>query len=72
MEWLKNNQIKITPPARPKKLTATRFAAIFGLNAWSTPFEAWCEITRTYEKPFEETKYTKAERSQNGCGNFNE
>ena len=60
MEWLKNNQIKITPPARPKKLTATRFAAIFGLNAWSTPFEAWCEITRTYEKPFEETKYTKA------------
>lgn len=60
MEWLNSNQIKITPPAKPKKLTATRFAAIFGLNDWTTPFETWCEITRTYEKPFEETKYTKA------------
>jgi predicted phage-related endonuclease len=30
------------------------------LNTWATPFSAWCEITRTYEKPFEETIYTKA------------
>lgn len=47
-------------PARIKKLTATRFATVMGLNAWSTPFEAWCEITKTYAKPFEDTKYTIA------------
>ena len=60
MEWLESKQIKITPPKRPKKLTGTRFAAIFGLNKWSTPFEIWCEVTRTYEKPFEDTIYTIA------------
>lgn len=49
-----------TPPKRPKKLTATRFATVMGLNAWSTPFEAWCAITRTYEEPFEDTVYTIA------------
>lgn len=49
-----------TVPKKFKKLTATRFATVMGLNAWSTPFEAWCEITRTWEKPFEETIYTKA------------
>lgn len=47
-------------PGRLKKLTATRFATVMGLNAWSTPFSAWCEITKTYEKPFEDTIYTKA------------
>lgn len=47
-------------PKKCKKLTATRFATVLGLNAWATPFEAWCEITRTYEKPFEDTIYTKA------------
>lgn len=60
MKWLDSKQIQVEPPKRPKKLTATRFAAIFGLNDWTTPFEVWCEITRTYEKPFEETKYTRA------------
>lgn len=59
MEWL-NNRIKVIPPKNPKKLTATRFATILGLNPWSTPFEVWCEITRTYAKPFEDTKYTVA------------
>ncbi len=47
-------------PKKFKKLTATRFATIMGLNAWSTPFSAWCEMTRTYEEPFEETIYTNA------------
>lgn len=47
-------------PKRPKRLTATRFATVMGLNAWQTPFEAWCAITRTYEEPFEDTKYTIA------------
>ena len=60
MEWLEGNKIKVVPPKRPKKLTATRFATVLGLNPWSTPFEVWCEITRTYQKPFEETIYTAA------------
>lgn len=60
MEWLSNNTIKIVPPRNPKKLTATRFATVLGLNPWSTPFEVWCEVTRTYAKPFEETIYTAA------------
>lgn len=60
MEWLEGNKIKVVPPKRPKKLTATRFATVLGLNPWSTPFEVWCEITRTCQKPFEETIYTAA------------
>ena len=60
MEFLKDNKIKVEPPKKPKKLTATRFATIMGLNAWATPFSAWCEMTRTYEEPFEDTIYTKA------------
>ena len=59
IRWLER-QIEIDPPKRPKKLTATRFASVLGLNPWSTPFEVWCAVTRTYEKPFEDTKYTLA------------
>ena len=59
MEWLKNT-IKVDPPKKPKKITATRLATILGLNPWSTPFEVWCAITRTYEDPFVDTIYTKA------------
>lgn len=60
MEWLDTKQIKIVPPKKPKKITGTRFAAIMGKNAWNTPFKTWCEITRTYEEPFEDTIYTIA------------
>ena len=60
MEFINDNRIKVDVPKKPKKLTATRFATILGLNAWSTPFSAWCEITRTYEEPFEDTIYTIA------------
>ena len=60
MEWLDGNKIQIIPLKRPKKLTGTRFATILGLNPWSTPFEIWCEVTRTYQKPFEDTIYTIA------------
>jgi predicted phage-related endonuclease len=60
MEWLETNQIKVPKPKKTKKVTGTRFASILGLNAWSTPFEMWCAITKTYEKPFEDTKYTLA------------
>lgn len=59
MEW-QDNHIVVAPPKRPKKLTGTRFASIMGLNPWSTPFEIWCAVTRTYEEPFEDTKYTLA------------
>ena len=60
MEWLDTKQLKIIPPKKPKKITGTRFAAIMGKNAWNTPFKTWCEITRTYEEPFEDTIYTIA------------
>lgn len=60
MEWIDGNAVKIPVPKKPKKLTATRFATILGLNPWSTPFEVWCEVTRTYQKPFEDTIYTIA------------
>lgn len=53
-------RIEIDPPKRCKKITGTRLAAILGHNKWSTPFEAWCAITRTYEKPFEGSIYTEA------------
>lgn len=60
MKWLDSKQIQITPPKRTKKVTGTRFATILGLNPWSTPFEMWCAIIKTYEKPFEDTIYTIA------------
>ena len=59
MIW-NDNSIIVDPPKKPKKITATRFATILGLNPWSTAFEMWCEITKTYQKPFEDTKYTIA------------
>lgn len=57
--WV-DKHIEIDPPKRPKKITGTRFAAIMGLNKWCTPFATWCEITKAYVEPFEETIYTKA------------
>jgi len=63
MEWIDGNRVEITPPKRCKKLTGTRFAAALGLDRWTTPFEVWCAVTRTYEKPFEDNKYTIAGKS---------
>lgn len=60
MKWNDDKTITIVPPKKPKKITGTRFAAIMGLNQWTTPFNAWCAITRTYEEPFEDTIYTVA------------
>lgn len=60
IEFLDGNRIKVPVPKKPKKLTATRFATIMGLNAWSTPFSAFCEMTRTYEEPFEDSIYAIA------------
>ena len=58
IKWLEGNRIQIAPPKKTKKITGTRFATILGLNPWSTAFEMWCAITKTYEKPFEDTIYT--------------
>lgn len=60
IKWLEGNHIQIAPPKKTKKITGTRFATILGLNPWSTAFEMWCAITKTYEKPFEDTIYTIA------------
>lgn len=60
IKWLEGNRIQIAPPKKTKKITGTRFATILGLNPWSTPFEMWCAITKTYEIPFEDTIYTIA------------
>ena len=59
IKWV-GNHIEITPPKKTKKLTGTRFASIFGLNPWSTEFEIWCAVTKTWEQPFEDTIYTAA------------
>lgn len=60
MKWV-DKHIEIEKvPKKPKKITGTRFAAILGANVWSTPFEMWLQITKTYEKPFEGTMYTEA------------
>ena len=60
MKWIEDNKVEITPPKRTKRLTGTRFAAVLGLDRWTSPFEIWCAVTRTYEKPFEDNKYTIA------------
>jgi predicted phage-related endonuclease len=60
LKWNDDSTITIDPPKNPKKITGTRFAAIMGLNRWTSPFNAWCAITRTYEEPFEDTIYTTA------------
>ena len=60
IQWNDDNTITVAPPKRPKKLTATKFAAVLGLNRWTTPFQVWCEVTRTYNEPFEDTIYTIA------------
>ena len=59
MIW-NDTTIIVDPPKKPKKITGTRFATVMGLNPWSTPFEIWCAVTKTYEKPFEDTIYTIA------------
>lgn len=57
IRWV-DNHLECVPPKKPKKITGTRLASIFGLNKWNTPFQAWCEITRVWEKPFVDTIYT--------------
>lgn len=58
IKW-REKHIEIAPPKRTKKITGTRLGAILGANKWSTPFTTWCEITKTWEKPFVDTIYTR-------------
>lgn len=59
--WNDSKQVVLAkPPAHPKKITGTRFAAILEVNDWTTPFQEWCEITKLYNKPFEDTIFTLA------------
>ena len=59
VKW-REGYIAVTPPKKPKKLTGTHFPTIIECNPFSSPFEAWCRCTRTYETPFEGNKYTNA------------
>ena len=59
IKWVEKH-IEVAPPKRPKKITGTRLASIFDANRWNTPFKTWCEITKTYQEPFEDTKFTIA------------
>ena len=62
IKWV-DNHIEIDKlPKKCKKITGTRLGAILGVNPWSTPFEKWCEITKVYEKPFEDTPQMQAGR----------
>lgn len=60
LTWNENNTLSIGKPSKPKKITGTRFASILGANVWNTPFKTWCELTRTYDEPFTDSKYTIA------------
>ena len=48
------------PTKNPKKMTGTRLGKILGFDSWGTDFQAWCEIMRVAEPPFEGNKYTDA------------
>lgn len=47
-------------PKKFKKITGTRFGAVLDANKWQTPFQAWCEITKAWCKPFDGSIYTEA------------
>lgn len=57
---LHDGTYKAQMPSKPKKMTATRLSKVLNLNHWATPFQAWCEIMRVAEPPFEDNKYTVA------------
>jgi len=61
-EYVSDDAIRVVDgtPSNPKKMTGSRLGAIVGVNKWKSPFEAWCEITRVGEQPFEGNKFTEA------------
>lgn len=67
MEWRYGENRKYIelekPPARKLRISGHRFPTVLGLNKYSTPFQAWCEIVGLVKKPFEENKYIIAGRT---------
>lgn len=57
---IEKDHVTLDKVGKVKKVTGTRFASILDLNTWNTPFATWCEITKVYVEPFEDTKYTIA------------
>lgn len=65
MEWKYSDdkkRIVIAPPKQRNRISGHRLPTILGVNKWSTPFQAWCEITKLVKAPFVETKYIVAGR----------
>ena len=62
MEWSYSEDRKRIvldkPPIQKLRITGHRLATVLGVDQWSTPFKAWCEITKLVKAPFEESKYT--------------
>lgn len=62
MEWSYNEKrngiVLDKPPVQRLRITGHRLATVLGVDEWSTPFKAWCEITKLVKAPFEDTKYT--------------
>lgn len=54
------NIVLSEPPRQRLRITGHRVASVLGLNAYQSPFGAWCEITKLVKLPFEDTKYTIA------------
>lgn len=61
MEWSYSEDRKHIvldkPPVQKLRITGTRLGTVLGLNKYSTPFKAWCEITKLVKPPFEDSKY---------------
>ena len=62
MEWnyneKRNGIVLDKVPKQRLRITGHRLATVLGIDEWSTPFKAWCEITKLVKAPFEDTKYT--------------
>jgi len=57
-----DNNIIIEPPKQTLKISGHRLSTILGLNKYSTPFQAWCEITKLARPEIEDNKYLNAGR----------
>lgn len=54
--------IIIEPPKQTNKISGHRLSAVLGLNSYSTPFQAFCEITKLAKPEIEDNKYLNAGR----------
>lgn len=61
-EYGESDNIIITPPKQTLKISGHRLSSILGLNKYSTPFQAWCEITKLARPEIEDNKYLNTGR----------